>query len=60
MERVFGVLLKIFGVLFKPGCLWFSKEMGSVVIACIQMHNMTVQDRSVRRRTKLTVTEAKQ
>ena len=45
VERVFGVLLKQFGILRVPGRLWYSTNMTSVLRACIVIHNMVVATR---------------
>lgn len=44
VERVFGVLQKRFHVLFHPAKGWSKKMNGIVVIACLVLHNMIVED----------------
>ena len=45
IQRVFGVLLKQFAILFLPGRLWFSEEMTFVMKASCILHNMIVEER---------------
>lgn len=45
VERVFGTLLKQFGILARPGRLWFSSDMVIIMKACVIIHNMLVEER---------------
>jgi hypothetical protein len=44
VERAFGVLQARFAFLRHPCLIWDYEQMGQIVIACIIMHNMIVED----------------
>ncbi|GJX49211.1 putative nuclease HARBI1 [Tanacetum coccineum] len=44
VERAFGVLQARFAFLRCPCLIWDYKQMGQIMIACIIMHNMIVED----------------
>ncbi|GJW77330.1 putative nuclease HARBI1 [Tanacetum coccineum] len=44
VERAFGVLQARFAFLRRPCLIWDYKKMGEIMIACIIMHNMIVED----------------
>ena len=45
VERVFGVLLKRFGIISRPGRLWLSAVMNLVLKTCVIIHNMITERR---------------
>ncbi|XP_057775337.1 uncharacterized protein LOC130994308 [Salvia miltiorrhiza] len=44
VERAFGVLQARFNFIKRPCLIWDRDMMGKVMLACIIMHNMTVED----------------
>lgn len=45
MERAFGVLVARWNILERPSRFWYRKDIADVLIACIVMHNMVVEER---------------
>jgi Plant transposon protein len=45
VERVFGVLFKRFGILYRPCRIWHMEEMTTAATACVIIHNMIVSQR---------------
>ena len=45
VERVFGVLLKQFGIIALPSKPWSRDHMRSIIRACVIIHNMIVSKR---------------
>ncbi len=45
VKPVFGVLLNPFGIIARPGRLWFSKDMNVIHNTCVIVHNMVVTKR---------------
>jgi hypothetical protein len=48
VERVFGVLVQQFQILYRPCRLWHMKSMRNVVLTCEIVHNMVVLERKHR------------
>lgn len=44
IERVFGVLFKIFGILDQPDTLWMSEEMSDVIKAFCIIQNIVIEE----------------
>jgi Plant transposon protein len=45
VERVFGVLFKLFSLLYRPSRLWFENDMNDIIRAAAIIHNMCVEHR---------------
>jgi hypothetical protein len=45
VERVFGVMLMQFQILYRPCRMWHLSSMQSVIIACVAIRNMVVLER---------------
>ena len=44
VERAFGVLTARFAILANPARLWSMHDLGTVMRACIVLHNMIIED----------------
>ena len=44
VERAFGVLQSRFTIIRRPARLWKRKGVGRVMLACVILHNMIVED----------------
>jgi hypothetical protein len=44
VERAFGVLQSRFSVVRRPARLWKHKSVGRIMLACVILHNMIVED----------------
>ena len=44
MERAFGVLQSRFSIVRRPARLWKRKSVGRIMLACVILHNMIVED----------------
>ena len=44
VERAFGVLQSRFTIVCRPARLWKGKSVGRVMLACVILHNMIVED----------------
>ena len=44
VERAFGVLQSRFAIVAGPSCFWNKHVLHNIVIACIIMHNMIIED----------------
>ncbi len=45
VERVFGVLFKRFGIMYQPARVHHVEAMRSIVLCCVILHNMIVEER---------------
>jgi Plant transposon protein len=45
VERVFAVLFKRFGILERPFRLWSRDDINDVVLCCVILHNIVLEDR---------------
>jgi hypothetical protein len=44
IECAFGVLRSCFSIVRRPARLWKRKSVGRIMLACVILHNMTVED----------------
>jgi hypothetical protein len=44
VERAFGVLQSRFAIVRRPARLWKRKSVGRIMLACVILHNMIVED----------------
>ena len=44
VERAFGVLQSRFSIVRRPARLWKRKSIGRIMLACVILHNMIVED----------------
>jgi hypothetical protein len=44
VERAFGVLQSCFSIVRRPARLWKRKSVGRIMLACVILHNMIVED----------------
>jgi hypothetical protein len=44
VERAFGVLQSRFAIVRRPARLWKRKSIGRIMLACVILHNMIVED----------------
>jgi hypothetical protein len=44
VERAFGVLQSRFSIVRRPARLWKRKSVGRIMLACVILHNMIVED----------------
>jgi Plant transposon protein len=45
VERAFGVLVARFHILARPCNFWYREDVADIMISCIILHNMAVEDR---------------
>ena len=44
MEHAFWVLQSRFSIVHHPACLWKGKSVGRIMLDCVILHNMIVED----------------
>lgn len=44
VERAFGVLQSCFAIIRGPARIWDQETLGNIMLACIIMHNMIIED----------------